>query len=101
VLSRHPLKCCDGAALSLYATEEEPKHEYDNMSPHKEEDIKNINETQEEADTEAKTPGQMFHPLAEFADIPGTRHTAVTPSEADGGCGRPVKEGIKPGHSEE
>ena len=71
------------------------------MSPHKKEDIKNINETQEEADTEAKTPGQMFHPLAKFADIPGTRHTAVTPSEADGGCGHPVEEGLKQEHSEE
>jgi hypothetical protein len=78
-----------------------PKHEYDNMSPHKEEDIKNINETQKEAETEAKTPGQMFHPLAESADIPGTRHTAVTPSEVDGGCGRPVEEGLKPEDSQE
>jgi hypothetical protein len=59
--------------LSLDTTEEESKCEYDKMSTHKEEEIVNTNEYQEEALSEAEAPGQVvLDPLAEPVGTRGT-----------------------------
>ena len=64
------------------------------MSTHKEEEIENTNEVQEEALSEAEAPGQVLDPLAEPVGTRGTRRTAVTEFDEEDARERPVENGL-------
>ncbi len=66
------------------------------MNPHKEEEIREVGEAQEEALSEAEAPGQVVDPLAEPVGSRGTQRQVVTQFDEEDARERPFEDGIDP-----